>query len=61
METEEILAPFERSGGVISPSHEAWAGRVVASLVAQRKLSPEGVKRSSPGAVAVGGVVGVNP
>lgn len=43
-----FIAPFEATGRVISPSHEAWkrAGRAIAHLVRTGRLSPNGIARS---------------
>jgi predicted nucleic acid-binding protein len=43
-----FIAPFEGRGRVITPTHAAWrrAGLIVAALVRQRRLSPNGIQRS---------------
>ena len=43
-----FIAPFEATGRLVAPSHEAWkrAGRAIAELIRTRRLSPEGVARS---------------
>jgi predicted nucleic acid-binding protein len=43
-----LVAPFERRGRVISPGHGAWkrAGLIVAALVREKRLSPNGIQRS---------------
>lgn len=45
---ERFIEPFEATRRVITPSHAAWkrAGQVVAQLVRDRKLSPNGIRRS---------------
>lgn len=43
-----FIEPFESVGRVITPGHSAWkrAGRIIARLVRDRKLSPQDIKRS---------------
>jgi predicted nucleic acid-binding protein len=43
-----FIHPFERRGRVITPGAAAWkrAGSAVARLLREKKLSPEGIKRS---------------
>jgi predicted nucleic acid-binding protein len=45
---QRFIEPFEDTGRVVAPGHEAWkrAGEVVANLVRKKKLSPNGVPRS---------------
>ena len=43
-----LLAPFEATGRLVTPGHDAWkrAGAVVARLVSEKRLSPNGIRRS---------------
>lgn len=43
-----FIQPFESVGRVITPAHGTWkrAGRMIARLVRDRKLSGQGIKRS---------------
>lgn len=43
-----LLAPFEATGRLVTPGHGAWkrAGAVVARLVKEKRLSPNGIRRS---------------
>lgn len=43
-----LLAPFEATGRLVTPGHGAWkgAGAVVARLVREKRLSPDGIRRS---------------
>ncbi|MFL5541813.1 MAG: type II toxin-antitoxin system VapC family toxin [Longimicrobiaceae bacterium] len=43
-----FIAPFEATGRVVVPTHEAWkrAGRAIAQLVRAGRLSPNGIVRS---------------
>lgn len=43
-----IIAPFERSRRVVTPSYAAWkrSGEIPAEPIAARGLSPAGVRRS---------------
>ncbi|HEX6751468.1 MAG TPA: type II toxin-antitoxin system VapC family toxin [Longimicrobium sp.] len=43
-----LIAPFESTGRVITPTHEAWkrAGEIVADLVRAKVFSPGGIPRS---------------
>jgi predicted nucleic acid-binding protein len=43
-----LIEPFERRRRVITPGRAAWkqAGTIIAELVADRKLSREGISRS---------------
>jgi predicted nucleic acid-binding protein len=43
-----LVAPFESTGRLVTPGHGAWkrAGAVVARLVAEKRLSPNGIRRS---------------
>ena len=43
-----LIRPFERRGRVITPGADAWkrAGSAIARLLRERKLSPNGIKRS---------------
>ncbi len=45
---DHLIRPFEATGRVVTPSHATWksAGRVVARLVAEKRLSPNGIGRS---------------
>lgn len=45
---EHLIAPFEATGRVVTPGHGAWrrAGRIVARLVREKRLSPNGIGRS---------------
>lgn len=47
---ERFIAPFEGTGRVITPSHRTWkqSGQIVARLIRDKKLSPQGVSRSFP-------------
>jgi predicted nucleic acid-binding protein len=43
-----LVGPFERRGRVVVPGYRAWkrSGEVVADLVARKKISPGGLRRS---------------
>lgn len=43
-----LVAPFEATGRLVTPGHAAWrrAGGIVARLVREKRLSPNGVPRS---------------
>lgn len=43
-----LIAPFESTGRLVTPGHGAWkrAGAAVARLVRERRLSPNGIRRS---------------
>ncbi|HEX8275417.1 MAG TPA: type II toxin-antitoxin system VapC family toxin [Longimicrobiaceae bacterium] len=43
-----LVAPFESTGRLVTPGHGAWkrAGAVVARLVKEKRLSPNGIRRS---------------
>ena len=43
-----VIGPYERRGRIITPSRQAWkrSGEVVSELVATKKLSPSGIRRS---------------
>lgn len=43
-----FIAPFEATGRLVTPGHGAWkrAGAVVARLVREKRLSPNGIRRS---------------
>lgn len=45
---EHLIAPFERRGRVITPTHGAWcrAGDAVARLLREKELSSSGITRS---------------
>jgi predicted nucleic acid-binding protein len=45
---ERFIRPFERRERVFTPSHSSWKGAAaaLARLVRERKVSPEGVKKS---------------
>lgn len=45
-----LLDPFERRGRVLTPSHRAWkeAAEVMARLIREKRLSPNGITRSFP-------------
>lgn len=47
---ENLIAPFERRGRVVTPSFEAWkvAGRIMAALVDRGRMSRGGFARSFP-------------
>jgi predicted nucleic acid-binding protein len=44
----QLIEPFESRGRVITPSHGAWkrAGRLVGTLIGQKRISPNGIQRS---------------
>jgi predicted nucleic acid-binding protein len=48
MTRERFIRPLERRGRVLTPTHEAWkrAGAALAQLLRERKVSPNGIKRS---------------
>lgn len=45
---EQLIGPFEATGRVVTPGHGSWkrAGQIVARLLREKKLSPEGIRRS---------------
>jgi predicted nucleic acid-binding protein len=45
---ERFIRPFERRDRLFTPSHGAWkrAAAALARLVRERKVSPEGIKKS---------------
>jgi predicted nucleic acid-binding protein len=45
---ERLIGPFEATGRVVAPGRGSWkrAGQIVARLVREKKLSPQGIRRS---------------
>jgi predicted nucleic acid-binding protein len=43
-----LIEPFEARGRVVTPSHGAWkrSGRLIATLIGQKRISPNGIQRS---------------